>query len=144
MDNSGMLDKETRGNRLYYWFKTSYLFYPELIRMVTKTTGLGNEIITQRAKLGKISFAFFSSAFVYRKERQNQDQIDVMIVGEVVMPEITALIQAEEARRKQEINYTVMNDQELQLRKSGRDPFLQSILSQSRIMIIGDEDKLLN
>lgn len=45
MEKSGMLKSEHRGNRLYYFFKPSYLFYQELLSLVAKTTGLGKAII---------------------------------------------------------------------------------------------------
>jgi hypothetical protein len=112
--------------------------------MVLKSTGLAHDIITQRNKLGKLNFVVFSGTFAKHKTKEKENQIDVLIIGQVVLPEIAALVQIEETRRKQEINYTVMTDQELQTRKSGRDPFLLSILSQSRVMIIGNEEKLLS
>jgi len=145
MESADMVEKEIRGNRLYYWFRKDYLFYRELVNMVAKTMGLGKDIISQRNKLGKLKFVMFSRRFIHHLPRKTEDEIDVFIVGEdVVLPEITALVQAEEARRKQEINYTVMTPQELRMRKTGRDPFLNNILSQSRVMILGDEEKLLN
>lgn len=144
MESAGMVGKEKRGNRLYYKFQRSYLFYPELIGMVAKTTGLGKQIIELRQKIGKISFVAFSGKFAQHIPSQSTDQIDVLIVGDIVLPEITNLIQQEEAQRKTEINYTVMTDQELQTRKQGKDPFLTSLLTQSRVMIIGDEEKLIN
>jgi len=66
-----------------------------------------------------------------------------LIIGEVVLPEIAALIHAEQEKRGQEINYTVMTDGEFELRKRRRDPFLIGILENSRIMIIGREEDLV-
>ena len=144
MESAGMVAKESRGNRLYYWFHRHYLFYTELTGMVVKTTGLGKEIITQKNKLGKISLVSFSGNFARHLPPSSPEEIDVLIIGDVVLPEITNLIQEEEAKRKREINYTVMTEQELQTRKSGKDPFLASIFSQSRMMIIGNEEKLIS
>ena len=63
--------------------------------------------------------------------------------GEVVLPELALLVRSEEARRGEEINYTVMSEDEFAFRKKRRDPFIMSILSGSRVMIIGDEEELL-
>ncbi len=144
MEGAEMVKKEFRGNRLYYWFRKDYLFYEELSHLVVKTTGLGKQIIKERNKLGKLSYVMFSGRFAHYLPKESPEEVEVLFVGDIVLPEITTLIQAEEARRKQEINYTVMTDQELETRKKGRDPFLASILSQSRVMIIGSERKLLN
>ena len=143
MEGAEMVKKEFRGNRLYYWFRKDYLFYDDLLRMIIKTAGLGKEIIKQRNKLGRLNYVLFSGRFARHLNREHQEDIDILLIGDIVLPEVTALIQTEEARRKQEINYTVMNEQEFKTRKSGRDPFLANILSQSRVMIIGEEEKLL-
>lgn len=142
MESSGLVKKEPRGNRLYYWFRKDYPFYPELCQIVAKTTGLGEAIIKNKAKLGKISFAMFSRKFVCRIPRK-PEEVDLLVVGEVVMPELAALVRAEEGHRDQEINYTVMTGEEFEFRKRRRDPFLISILGGSRIMIIGDEEELV-
>src|SRR3990167_8050331 len=60
MDEKGMVRSEKRGNRLYYQFRESYPFFPELLAIVTKTSALGKVIITNKAKLGFIKYAFLS------------------------------------------------------------------------------------
>jgi hypothetical protein len=142
MEACGMVKREPRGNRVYYWFRKDYLFYDELGCLIAKTTGLGREILKNRSKLGRISFTMFSGKFVKRIPRA-ESEIDILIIGEVVLPEIAALIHAEQEKRGQEINYTVMTDGEFELRKRRRDPFLIGILENSRIMIIGREEDLV-
>jgi predicted transcriptional regulator len=144
METCGLVSKEKRGNRLYYLFRRDYLFHNELVRMIAKTTGLGQQIIERRNQLGRLDCVAFSGNFTQHLPPQSPNEIDVLIIGDVVLPEVNALIQTEEAQRKREINYTVMNRKELQTRKTGKDPFLLSIFAQSRIMIIGDEEKLIN
>jgi hypothetical protein len=141
-EKAGLLKKEPRGNRLYYWLDKSNSYYDDLASMMAKNVGLGKEILKNRNKLGKIAYVLFSGKFVKRISRR-EDEVDLLIVGEVVMPELAALVRAEEARREQEINYTVMTSQEFAFRKQRRDPFLLSILTSSRVMIIGDEEKML-
>jgi len=143
MEAAGMVKKEPRGNRLYYWFNKNYLFYPQLAQMIAKTTGLGAEIIKNRNKIGKLNFVMFSGKFVQKAERK-PNEVDILMVGEVVMPEVAALIKAEEGKIKKELNYTVMTPEEFQFRKRRRDPFLMEILSGTRVMIIGDEDELVS
>ena len=142
LEKAGLLKKEPRGNRLYYWLNKNSLYYDDLASLVAKNVGLGKEILKNRNKLGKISYALLSGKFIKRVSRR-EDEVDLLIIGEVVMPELAALVRAEETRRNQEINYTVMANQEFAFRKQRRDPFLLSILTSSRIMIIGDEEKML-
>lgn len=142
LENTGLLKKEPRGNRLYYWLNVNYPLYPELARIMAKETGLGEQILKNRHRLGKINFCVFSGKFV-RQMNRKEDEVDVLVVGEVVMVELAALIKAEEERRGREINYTVMTNEEFRFRKERRDPFLLDILNKSRVMILGDEEELL-
>lgn len=139
MEEAGMVKKERRGNRLYYWFRKDYPFFSELVSLVAKTTGLGYLIRKNRNKLGRLQFVAFSREFILRSQRRSNDQVDILVVGDVVLPELAALIRREESLREQEINYTPMTKDEFEFRKSRRDPFVLNILSGSWIMIIGDE-----
>ena len=143
MDQVGMVKKEKRGNRIYYFVNPSYDFFEDLLGLVVKSTGLGLGLRQNRMKLGKIKFAMFSGKFVRRKDRDPND-VDLLVVGDVVLPELSVLIQKEQERLKTEINYTVMTEHEFMFRKNRRDPFLLTILSKSRMMIIGDEEGLVD
>ena len=86
----------------------------------------------------------FSGKFARKKDRKREDSVDILVVGEASLPELTAIIRKEESKRGKEINYTVMSREELEFRKKRRDPFLQEILAGSRVMIIGDEEALVS
>jgi hypothetical protein len=144
MEKSGILKKEPRGNRVYYFLRTDYPLFGDLLSIVSKSTGLGESLVTNRNKIGRVSFVMFSGKFARGKSRKREDDVDILIVGEVVLPELAALVRAEESKRNKEINYTVMSREELDFRKKRRDPFLLGILAGSRIMIIGDEEELVN
>jgi len=143
LEEAGIVGKELRGNRVYYWGKSEYPYFAEVLRLVAKTSGLGEEIRKNRGKLGKINFVMFSGGFVKRMERKS-DHVDVLVVGDVVLPELAQLIRAEEQKRGVEINYTPMTKDEFEFRKSRRDPFILDILTKSRVMIIGDEDDFVS
>ena len=143
LERVGFLKKEARGNRLYYWVRDDYPFYGDLVAVIAKCTGLGLSIIENKNKIGKVNFVMFSGRFARRKERRNEDDVDILIVGEIILPELAALIRAEESKRNKEINYTVMSREEYEFRKKRRDPFLLNILSGSRTMVIGDEEELI-
>ncbi len=144
LEGAGILKSEKRGNRLYYWPRQDYPFFNDLLSLVAKTKGLGAEIWQNRNKIGKVGYVMFSGRFVRRKPGKRDDDVDILVVGDIVLPELAALIRREESKRGKEINYTVMSKEELDFRKKRRDPFLTSILSGSRIMIIGDEEELVS
>lgn len=143
LESGGILKKEPRGNRVYHFLRDDYPLYGDLLSLVSKTTGLGRSLIENRNKVGKVSFVMFSGRFTRGKNKKSEDDIDILVIGEVVLPELATLIRTEESKKSREINYTVMSKEEFDFRKKRRDPFLLSILSGSRVMIIGDEEELV-
>lgn len=142
LEGKGILNREPRANRVYYSLSKSYPFYFDLLRIGSKNMGLGGEILKKRVKLGKIKYAMFSGKFL-RRIKERADEVDLLLVGTVVLPELALLVREEEKRLATEINYTVMTEEEFNFRKKKRDPFILSILSASRVMLLGDEETML-
>jgi len=139
---AGMLKSEERGNRLYYYLNRNYSFFPELLRMVKKSTGLGQKLVKLRKKLGTVKFVMFSGKFV-ATDNSKRTEVDILIVGDVVLQELESLIKEEQEKLGREINYTVLPEDEFEFRKQRRDPFLMEVLFGTRVMIIGNEEELV-
>ena len=142
LEKQGILLREPRSNRVYYSLSKNYPFYFDLLRMSSKIVGLGAGILKNRVKIGKIKYAMFSGRFARRLEKRPTD-VDLIIVGTIVLPELAILIRDEEKRLEREINYTVMTEEEFSFRKKKRDPFILSVLLGSRVMLFGDEESML-
>ncbi len=144
LEGAGIIKKESRGNRIYYWVREDYPMYGDMLSIVAKNSSIGASLVTNKSKIGKVSFIMFSGKFTRQKPRKRDDEVDILVVGEIVLPELATLIRAEESKRGHEINYTVMSREEFDFRKKRRDPFILGILASSRVMIIGDEEDLVN
>ena len=144
MEKYGLVRKEPRGNRLYYWFNEEFVFFPELVAMVAKIDGLGKEMIAAKGKLGAVSFVMFSGRFVKSLPKKEDDEVEVLVVGKINLPQVELLVKEEEKKRGREINYSVMDKEEFNFRKKRRDPFILGVLMSSRVMIIGNEESLLS
>lgn len=142
MEKYGMVISEWRANRRLYRFRRDYLFYKELLSLVAKTAGLGGNLIKEKGKLGKVKFVFLSTKFV-KGSPTSSDDVDLLVVGSIVLPELQAIISDEQAKRESEINYSFMDEAEFKFRVRRRDPFILRVLVQPKIMLIGDEDELL-
>jgi hypothetical protein len=142
LERAGMVKKEPRANRLYYSFRKDYALYFDLLELITKTGGLGAAILKNRNRLGRIRFAMLSGRFA-RNLPGSSERVDLLIIGQVVVPEVAALVREEELRRGREIFFTPMSEEEFVFRKKKKDPFILGILSGSRIMVIGDEEELI-
>jgi hypothetical protein len=142
LEKKGIFEKEQRANRVYYSLSKNYPFFYDLLTIGAKTLGLGAEVLKNRAKLGKIKYAMFSGGFV-RRQKIHPEAVDFIVIGTIVLPELSVLVRNEEARLGTEINYTAMTEEEFKFRKSRNDPFIGGILASSRVMLIGDEEAML-
>lgn len=143
LEKRGVLNKEPRANRVYYFLSKNYEFYYDLLKIGSKIIGLGEAVLKNRVKLGRIKYTMFSGRFARRLPKGPED-VDLLVVGAVVLPELALLVREEEKRLDTEINYTVMTEDEFDFRKKKRDPFILSILTGSRVMLIGDEESMLS
>lgn len=142
LEKKGLLRKEHRANRLFYGLRKDYPLYFDLMELIVKTAGLGGDILKNRQKLGKLKFVMISGKFARQKNRTGND-VDLLVVGKIVLPELSQIVRQEEVKSEREINYTVMTEEEFDFRKRRRDPFVIEVLKGSRIMIIGDEEEMV-
>ena len=142
MEKYGVVSSEWRANRRLYRIRKDYIFYRELLCLVAKTTGLGGNIIKNKQKLGKIKFSFLATRFLQGSGTSSED-VDLLIVGQIILPELQAVVSDEQAKRETEINYSYMDEAEFTFRVRRRDPFILRVLIQPKVMLIGDEEMLL-
>ncbi len=143
MEKYGMVISEWRANRRLYHFQKNYVFYPQLLQMVAKTTGLGGEIIKNKSKLGRIKYAMIATRY-FKNEPAGQEDVDLLVVGQIVLPELQAMVATEQAKRDHEINYSFMDEAEFNFRVKRRDPFILGVLTKPKIMLLGLEEDLLS
>lgn len=143
MQDAGMVQAEKRGNRLYYQFRSNYPFFAELLSLATKTTSVGRSIINNRSKLGFVKYAFVSERLVRGLPRQ-ENELDIVIIGKVIMPQLDQIVKKLEKKLETEINYSSMTEEEFKYRKNRKDPFITDVLLHPHIMLIGSENKLLS
>src|SRR6185436_8927011 len=98
MEEAGVIKKEARGNRIYYWVRDDYPMYGDLISMVAKTRGLGAALIANKTKIGKPNFVMFSGRFAMHKKRKKEDDVDILVVGDITLPELATIVRMEESK----------------------------------------------
>ncbi|MBI2337796.1 hypothetical protein HYU95_01300 [Candidatus Daviesbacteria bacterium] len=143
MEKYGMMSSEWRANRRLYRFRKDYIYYRELLGLVAKSTGLGGTIIKSKGKLGRIKYAMLATRYL-KTQSLETDDVDLLVVGQIVLPELQAIIADEQTRREAEINYSFMDEAEFQFRVKRRDPFILRVITQPKIMLLGDEDDLIS
>ena len=138
---AGVINFETRGNRLYYWAdKQSPLFF-NLLTIANQSSGLGLKLQNKNETLGTIKLVFYSNKFI-TGDKRTPDDIDLIIVGDVSLREIDAFIKQEQEIRGHEINYMVMGKGEFRLRRQKRDQFIVDFFLGNPIAIIGNQSEI--
>jgi len=135
-----LLRRFNRGNRVFYEVRRDFPLFPELLALIYKESGLGAKIISKQKELGSISFAALTANFVYGRT-PGESELDFIVVGTVELPALKKMVHEEEKRLGREVNYTVLSNQEFDFLKKRRDPFIVNTLAQSRVMLVGNEDK---
>ncbi|MBU0709078.1 winged helix-turn-helix domain-containing protein [Patescibacteria group bacterium] len=138
LKNIGLLTSSPKGNRLYYQLDRSFEFYPEILRLVAKTLGVGKAIIERANDLGNITFAMLAQPFIDGRQPASHD-VDLLIVGRVRVKLLEEIIRDSESEHQREINYSVMTVAEFDFRKKRNDSFILKVLAQPQIMLIGNE-----
>lgn len=140
--NGKVLLKEKRLNKVFYTLNKHYIFYDEFMRIFAKTTLLNELIQTNISKIGKIKHIALSTQFIKQGNLKSED-IHLLFVGIVVVPEVADIVNKVEKEMQREINYTVMTEDELAYRKKNNDPFIWKFLRQPKIMLVGIEEDLM-
>jgi len=136
----GLLRRRRSSNRIYYTVNTACIYYPELLSLIGKEIGLGAMFLEYLKELGTVRFAVLSKAFLRGRPSTVLD-VDLFVVGAVNVDVLKDLIIRAERQLGREINYTVMEEADFIHRKRRNDQFVMRFLSQSRTMLVGDEEE---
>ncbi|MBP9691271.1 hypothetical protein KBD81_04295 [Candidatus Woesebacteria bacterium] len=142
LHDAKVLTRERRTNKVFYALNKNFPLYDEFLRIFTKQTSLADLIYKNSSRLGKIKFIAVSTKFS-RKVPIKEDEIYVLFVGIVVIPEVESIMQSARKEFGWDINYTVMTEDEIKFRKKNNDPFLWKFLKQPKVMLVGQEEELL-
>lgn len=142
LDKARVLTKEKRLNKVFYTLNPKYLLYEDFMRIFAKDNDLARQLLKMSGKLGKLKYLVMSMKYA-KKQVIREDEVYVLFVGTVVVPEVEALLGSFEQPFGMPINFTVMNEQELLFRKRNNDPFLWHFLRTPKIMLVGLEEDLM-
>lgn len=137
--NMGLLNEVLEKGRRYYWANQAHPLYPELQSIVLKTVGLG-DVLREALSSQKIEYAFVFGSLAALRERAESD-VDLMIVGDIGLRELTPLLREPTEKIGREINAHVFPHDELMARVKSKDHFLCDVLGKPKLFIIGGENE---
>jgi len=107
---------------------------------MAKEDGVGAIILKNAKDIGTIKFAVISTAFLKGRKSTVLD-VDLFMVGALNLDVLKRVITVGEREMGVEINYSVMSEEDFTFRKRKNDHFISKVLTQSRTMLIGDEEE---
>ena len=137
-----VLLKERRMNKVFYTLNKNYLYFDEFLRIFTKSTEMAELLYKNISRLGKLKYLAISTKYS-RRIQIKEDEIYVLFVGIVVVPEVEMIMNEARKLFGWDINYSVMTEDELKFRKKNNDPFIWKFLKHPKIMLVGQEEDLL-
>ena len=136
-----LVSKRRDGNRLYYSANQQHPIYSEIQALVVKTVGLLDVLKGALNRQKEIRVAFVFGSLAGGSEKAGSD-IDLMVIGDIGLRSLTRLLVGLTENLGREINPYVLTTEEFSHRKSENEHFLNQVLKDSKLFIIGDEDDL--
>lgn len=137
-----LLESERRLNKVFFRLNKNYVFFDEFLRIFAKRSRIATLLKEAGPKLGRVKAIALSLKFVHKTDIRS-DEIYLLGVGTIVLPELAQVISYCEQEFGREINYTVMTEDELAFRKRNNDPFIGKFLRTPKVMLVGHEENLL-
>lgn len=137
MESQGIVKHKAIANIKLYSISRNSPIYPEIKKILLKTTLLPN-LIGEQMKKHNIKYALIFGSFASGKE-SNASDVDLLVIGDVSEDDLIRCIQSAERRAGRDINYILWNEKELRKRK--KSGLLIDIAKKPIIMIIGEENE---
>jgi predicted nucleotidyltransferase len=137
----GLLEREQRGNSVYFHLNRKFSILPELKALFLKTVGLGDLLRDALQKDASIDAAFIYGSVAKHEETASSD-IDLVIIGGMSPKDATSILTELEQRLGREINASVFTAEEWHRRRISEEHFVRTLLREPKIFLIGDEEVL--
>lgn len=135
---AGLLLREEQGNQVRYQANRRCPVYVELASLFRKTTGLADVLTDALQPLaGRIETALVFGS-VARGEETASSDVDLLIIGDVGFADVVKALHPAQAVLSREINPVIYSSAEIQKRIKSKDRFIQQILKQDTIPVLGE------
>ena len=127
-------------NRVYYRAKTENPLYPEIRNLVLKTAGLA-DVLKPALRDKRIRAAFVFGSLARGVEKAGSD-VDVMVIGELGLRDLSGLLSGIEEKIGREVNPHVLHEDEFRTRLRAKEHFVTSVMKSPKIYLRGSQDEL--
>ncbi len=143
LEESGLVTVMPQGNRKHYQANPDSPIFAELCGIVQKTVGLAEPLRAALAHYAKkITAAFVYGSVAKRSDTAHSD-IDLMVISDTLeYADLYAALEQAATALGRTINPTIYTRQELTKRVKQQNAFVERVLAQPKIWLIGNNDEL--
>ena len=142
LTEAGILNREAKGQEIYYTANRNCPIFNEIQGLVVKTFGVADVLRAALAPLAeRIKAAFIYGSFADGTQNHASD-VDVMVIGEVSFTEVVEALTPAQEKLRREINPTVYPPEEFGKKLAAGHHFLSSVIKGEKIFLVGSEREL--
>jgi len=142
LSGAGILRRFEQGRHVYFQADPRCPVFEELRSLVTKSVGAGAVMAAALRDLeDRIRLAFIFGS-IARGEERSQSDLDLLVVGDISFSELVEALSDAESTLHREIHPSLFSADEFRGRRESKDHFLDSVLREEKVFVIGGEDEL--
>jgi DNA-binding transcriptional ArsR family regulator len=130
------------GNRAYYRANPDCPIFPELRTLLAKTAGLVDalrEALRPFREAIQVAFVYGSVA---RATEAAQSDVDLMIIGDVSLKELTSCLRQVERQLRRPVNPSIYSEAEFARKLASGSQFLRRVLDKEQLFVVGTRHDL--
>ncbi|MHB9082113.1 MAG: nucleotidyltransferase domain-containing protein [Pirellulaceae bacterium] len=138
----GVLLRREEGKHVYFQPDPNCPILPELQGIMTKTLGLVDvlrDTLAPFKRTIKVAFVYGSLA---RSEELSESDVDLMIVGDTKLADLSPELAKAEEKLAREVNPTIFSPAEFTKKLRQGHHFVQSVVRTDKLFVVGGPDDL--
>lgn len=141
LEEVGLVSSVRRGKMIYYKIVKNHPAFEDLKRLFLKTIALGEGIRQALLPLHDKIYLVFIFGSVARGDENMESDIDLFIVAELTLRELSKALSPLSKGLHRELNPIIFTPQEFQKRISQKDHFLVEVMNSPKLWILGNENE---
>jgi hypothetical protein len=137
-----ILHRRQEGNRVYFQANRDCPVYMDLVGLLSKTVGLADVVGAALVPIAERIDVAFIHGSVARSEQHATSDIDLLVIGDVGLSQLSPALRAAEQQLGRSIGASVYSPVEFAGKVAAGHHFLNSVLAREKIFLIGNENVL--
>jgi predicted nucleotidyltransferase len=140
LQREGLFRSEVSGRQKYFQLNREYPLFAEVRSIVSKTIGAPFLLAQSLKQIEGIEEAYLYGSFASNQQDAASD-IDLLVIGTPRDEVLAEAMRKIERQLGREVSYTVLTRKEFNSRRTRKDAFVENVLHNKRVPLIGPNEK---